>query len=277
MAEERRSFALELDLPARPEEVWEALTQASELTRWFPLQAEVTPGVGGSVTWSWDGAWTWTSRIAGWEPGRRLLLLDELARPFDADGAPLPEGAAQPAKIAMEFTLEVKGGRAARLRLVHSGFGHGAAWDDELDGIRHGWAFELRSLAHYLGRHRGRQRHAAHAQVTTQLPCDEVWKRLLGRGGFELSPWPPAAGQPYTITGAGERFSGEVLIASRDRQFAGTTRELGDGLFRIETWRAGGEVGVLVGASSWSEESAPRMKAFVAQAQGAVEGVLAGG
>lgn len=35
--------------------VWRALTEAEELTRWFPLQARVTPGEGGEIWMSWNG------------------------------------------------------------------------------------------------------------------------------------------------------------------------------------------------------------------------------
>ena len=47
----RRSFSMSIDIDATPEEVWRALTDAGELMRWFPLQARVTPGKGGSVFW----------------------------------------------------------------------------------------------------------------------------------------------------------------------------------------------------------------------------------
>ena len=59
----------------------------------------------------------------------------------------------------MEFTLETHQGKT-RLRLVHSGFGEGAAWDNELEGITEGWQAELRSLRHYLERHRGQDRYS---------------------------------------------------------------------------------------------------------------------
>ena len=39
-----------------PDIVWKALAEAEELARWFPLEARVTPGVGGSIWLSW-GSW----------------------------------------------------------------------------------------------------------------------------------------------------------------------------------------------------------------------------
>ena len=155
MAERR--FEMSIDINATPEDVWRALTDAGELMRWFPLQARVTPGKGGSVFWGWDQHWAWESEIDAWEPGARLRLVENRTA-FDVNGKPLA-GPAE--RLAMEFTLETHAGQTT-LRLVHSGFGDGASWDDELDAVSAGWQFELRGLRHYLERHKGRDRqHAA--------------------------------------------------------------------------------------------------------------------
>ena len=87
----------------------------------------------------------------------------------------------------MEFTLETHEGKT-RLRLVHSGFGHGGAWDAEIEGISEGWQAELRSLRHYLRRHRGRDRKAGRALVATTLPRETAWAPLLGPAATGLTP-----------------------------------------------------------------------------------------
>ena len=156
-----RSIEVAVEIGATVEEVWQALTDADELMRWFPLTAEVTPGEGGSMRWAWDDGWSWVSTIERWEPGRVLGLGNRDQRPFDAHGQPLPAGQVAPANLAMEFTLESDGG-ITRLRLIHSGFGQGAAWDDELDGVSVGWQSELASLKHYLEHHRGRFANIGH-------------------------------------------------------------------------------------------------------------------
>ena len=139
----RRSFSMSIDINATPEEVWRALTDAGELMRWFPLQARVTPGKGGSVFWGWDEHWAWESQIDAWEPERRLGLVEN--RPaFDVNGEPLP---GPPEQLAMEFTLDTHAGKTT-LRIVHSGFGDGDSWDDELESVSAGWQFELRGLKH---------------------------------------------------------------------------------------------------------------------------------
>ena len=195
--DQQRAFEMALDIAATPDEVWRALTQAEELVRWFPMEARVTPGVGGTMLWNWGEGQDWESRIDVWEPGRRLRLVQDDARPYDTQGRPLPAGLSEPARIAMEFTLETHRGKT-RLRLVHSGFGEGAAWDAEIEGISEGWQAELRSLRHYLERHRGQDRYPGRAMLSTSMPREAAWDRLLGPDGFLVTPSNPKEGEELT-------------------------------------------------------------------------------
>jgi uncharacterized protein YndB with AHSA1/START domain len=261
-----RAFEMAIDVEAAPDDVWRALTEADELVRWFPLQARVTPGRGGTMSWSWGDAWQWDTTIDAWEPQRRLRLVQERAEPNDAEGRPLPSGTTKPARIALEITLESHAGRT-RVRLVHSGFERGAGWDDEFDGISGGWQFELRSLAYYLSRHRGRDRYAALARATTPAAREEVWKKLVGPDGYRVDAPTLKEGGPYTLTAPdGERFSGTVLCTLPGRQFAGTVRELDDGIIRIETWRGGGQTGAMVWLATYGAQR-ERVDAFERRAQ----------
>jgi len=61
---------LQIDVPA--DVVWEALTDATELQRWFPMYAEVSPGEGGKIFMRWRDYWQGTTHIQIWEPGRHL-------------------------------------------------------------------------------------------------------------------------------------------------------------------------------------------------------------
>ncbi|MGH7528212.1 MAG: SRPBCC family protein [Gemmatimonadales bacterium] len=267
MTEKPRAFEMSLDIDAPREDVWRALTQAEELVRWFPLEARVTPGPGGTMFWSWGGGQDWETRIEGWEPGRLLRLIQEDARPYDTQGRMLPPGQAEPARIAMEFTLETHQGKT-RLRIVHSGFGRGAAWDNELDGITEGWQGELRSLRHYLERHRGKQRHVGRAMLSTTTPRDAAWAKLTGAGGYRVTPAEPEAGRPYEVTApTGDRFSGTVELYLPRMTLAGTVRELDDGWLRLLTWRdATGSTGVWVWLATYAGDG-ERVQAFAKEAQ----------
>jgi uncharacterized protein YndB with AHSA1/START domain len=252
--EQRRAFEMALDLAATPDDVWRALTTAEELVRWFPLGARVTPGAGGTMWWDWGEGEGWESQIEAWEPCRRLRMVQEEDRPYDAEGRPLPAGESELSRLAMEFTLETHQGKT-RLRLVHSGFGQGAAWDNELDGITEGWQAELRSLRHYLERHPGEDRYPGRARLTTAMPRTEAWNCLLGPGGFVVTPTNPKEGETYTVTTpGGQRFSGTVQLHLPRQTLAGTVAELDDGWFRLITWTdATGATGVLAWVSTYRD------------------------
>lgn len=269
--EQVRAFRMSLDIDASPAEVWRALTEAEEIVRWFSTEARVKPGKGGSMLWSWGYGEDWETRIDAWEPSRLLRLVQEDARPYDTEGRQLPPGEVESARIAMEFTLESHQGKT-RLRLVHSGFGRGAAWDAEVEGITEGWQAELRSLRHYLRRHRGQNRKAGRALVNTALPREAAWARLLGPGGFTLTPAEPSEGERYeVVTPGGRRYSGIVQLNLPGQTIAGTVSELGDGWFRLLTWKdARGSTGVWAWLATYGDDDAP-VREFRDQAQESLE------
>ena len=73
-----RTQELSLTIEAPAADVWKALTDAEELTRWFVPEARVVPGVGGSLWMSWGGGMEGTTHITDWEPNRRMRTADEL-------------------------------------------------------------------------------------------------------------------------------------------------------------------------------------------------------
>jgi uncharacterized protein YndB with AHSA1/START domain len=268
--EKSRAFEMSIDIDAPVEDVWEALTNARELVRWFPIGAEVTPGQGGSMTWSWGDSWSGTMRIEAWQPPRLLRLVDEKARPYDTEGHRRPEEEAVASRVAVEITLETVQG-TTRMRLVHSGFGLGSAWDDEIDGVSTGWQFELRSLRHYLQRHHGRDRHPAWAHLSIAQPIPAVWSRLVSNDGFAIETSKLEPGTSYAVNAAtGDRFTGTIELFLPDREFFGTVRELNDGVFRLSTYRAGDRTGVTVWAATY-ENNGTSMRGFQQRAQAVLE------
>jgi uncharacterized protein YndB with AHSA1/START domain len=253
-----RTFSMTLDINATPDDVWRALTDAGELVRWFPLQASVTPGSGGTMFWGWDGRFAWESTIDAWEPGSRLRLVEN--RPaFDVEGNPV-DGTSHP--MAMEFILETHAGRT-RLRFVHSGFGQGASWDDELESVSAGWQFELRSLRLYLERHKGRDRHHAALHQVTTLDVAATWARLLGPDAFPLAEGELAVGERCAIAAAtGDRFSGTIEWLNREHDLVLLVDDFDSGIFRMSTWFAGGKTGVQVWLTSYDPSNAERVRQF---------------
>lgn len=246
-----REARVAIEIDATVETVWRALTDPQELTRWFPTTAEVTPRPGGAFVISWNGQWEWKTTIADWQPLERLRLLDPRATPFDADGRPL--AGVPPVSMAIEFTLEARGGRTL-VRVVHSGFGHGAAWDDEIDGVSLGWNVELRGLRHYLSRHQGRSRRIAWAHQSCDAPLPDVWRHLTSAEGLVSS------GSVSDLHGGdrctlglvtGDAIEGTVLFAVPGRQLVVAAENFGDGLFRLSLDRAAGRAMVQVWMSTW--------------------------
>jgi uncharacterized protein YndB with AHSA1/START domain len=265
-----RSFTTSLDIAASPEEVWTALTEAGELVRWFPLNAEVSPGAGGSMKWSWEDSWTWELRIEAWEPGRRLRLVQDEAPVYDAEGRVVDAPRSPGGPIVVEFTLEGVGGRT-HLHLVHSGFGPAADWDDELDGISVGWQSELRGLRHYLERHRGRDRTVVAVRASSDASIETIWRRLAGGEGFALRPDAPRAGGAFEAAPpGGEPFTGSTELYIPDRAFFGVVPALGDAQFCISTHRAEGRTGMQVWLAAWNGRT-PALDRFEAAARRTVD------
>ena len=181
-----RQVVKETAIAATPAEVWQALTDARELTRWFPVEARVEPGLGGSIWLSWGEGAGGEAPITAWEPGRRFEWTETRG----------------PIKLAVDFHLESRGGGTV-VRLVQSGFGDGPEWDDEFHMVTGGWAYFMTHLKWYLERHRGIQRDLISFRERVTLPRDDVFGRLVAiANSFDATPFvnSPASGQAgFTI------------------------------------------------------------------------------
>ncbi|HEX5051911.1 MAG TPA: SRPBCC domain-containing protein [Planctomycetota bacterium] len=225
-----RSFQIQLDIQAPRDAVWQALTEAESIARWFAPTAVCEPRAGGRLLWQWGQMHTWEQTIEVFAPGAHLRTR------YDSvvdDG----RGGKQP--LFVDFHLE--GGRGVTtLRLVHSGFGPEAAFDAEYDGISGGWPVELRSLRLYLERHRGCERMLAWSAHSTALAPEVAWQRLTGPGGLAAEGLPRLCeGDRFAldVPGAGP-ISGTTLYAPTSREFSGVAANLDDGWFRVhcEHW-----------------------------------------
>jgi uncharacterized protein YndB with AHSA1/START domain len=140
---------VEIDRPI--EEVWQAITDAKEIARWFAGKMTVEPGVGGFVLAEFSPGMDWKTMIEVWEPNRHLRLTENRDRVMSASGM---EQVMEACRLVEDFYLETQGGKTV-LRLVHSGFGSSKAWDDEYEGTQGGWPVCFFRLKHGLERHRG--------------------------------------------------------------------------------------------------------------------------
>ncbi len=208
-----RDVEREVELGVPADAVWRALTDAHELTRWFPMEARVTPGVGGTITMRWEGEPPLDSRIEVWVPGHHLRLL----------------GLGGLTDLVTDIFLEGRSGSTV-LRVVTSGFGSEASWDNILDGFRMGWDFELLGLKHYLERHLGKDRLVARARVSIS-DYGSAWQRLVQspdwfRGDLVL-------GDRLSIGAGGERITGVLRVWEPPRQLVVEVDGWNDALTRV--------------------------------------------
>jgi uncharacterized protein YndB with AHSA1/START domain len=246
-----RSVSLTIDLDAPVDLVWRALTDPAALVQWFPTTAAVDPRPGGPFTISWDGLWQWDMVVTTWEPNRRLTLRNPQARPFDAAGH--AQAAAPAVELTLEFTLDAHGDRTT-LRLVQSGFGHGASWDDEVDGVAMGWHIELRGLQHYLAHHRGQPRSTAWASAVTGRTIAEAWSHLVGPSGIVRRGFSADLrdGDRCRLDlSTGDTLDGRVVWIYPGRQLLVAADNFSNALVRLSLDRAAGVTMAQVWLSSW--------------------------
>ena len=125
----------QIEIDSSAEVVWQHLTEAEKIVRWFAPEAKVEPGLGGKVWLSWGPGMEGESPIHLWEPGQRVGWTESGANP----------------KV-VEFEIEAKDGKTT-LRLVQSGFGEGAKFDDEYEATNGGWRTFFRILKYSIEHH----------------------------------------------------------------------------------------------------------------------------
>lgn len=270
-----RTIETEIAIEATPERVWKALTDAVELTRWFPLEAGVEPGEGGKILLSWGANMEGLSRIRVWEPHRHLQTSwMEPTERMKASGKDAPAGSTANLaaggewpgdKLIVDYFLEAEGGKTV-LRLVHSGFSADARWDNEFDSHRRGWNYELRSLRHYLERHAGRQRKMVWLRAPLQVSAEVAWNRLIGPEGLarEGSLGRSQVDHAYRVrTVHGDDLKGTVTIFDQPLQLGLTLDNMRSSLLRfsIETCYGPAEANLFL--SSWTgDDGDPAMQSF---------------
>jgi uncharacterized protein YndB with AHSA1/START domain len=165
-----RTQTHEIVIDAPIEAVWKAISEGEELTRWFVDDATVTPGVGGTISISWDGGEMSSGTIEAWEPNKKLRK----------KLAPLEMGAlkSDPAvPMIDEYTIERRDGKTV-LRLVCSGIPDAPEWDGFYNGTDSGWGSFFRTLRHYLEHHRGQPRATIKVIGKMTGSLDDAWGRL---------------------------------------------------------------------------------------------------
>ncbi len=264
MMADERTFEMEIELNATPEQVWAAISDGEGLQRWFPPIARVEPGVGGTIFMDWGNGMAGTSEIEAWVPNEHLRGV--WVMPMGDDAPPI--------RLGVDWYLSSKGGTTV-LRLVHSGFTTDSAWDEQYDSISGGWGFELRGLRHYLEHHNGTDRRV----VTVRHPVTDddaaTWASAIGKEGLDLRLDGASEGDGFTIR-LGDRDVRGTIAVNKPLHFAGAVDGCANAFLRVALDRGcdAGEGGPVL--TLWlSTYGAPEEEiALVEQAWEAMSGAI---
>ncbi|QCI67320.1 SRPBCC family protein [Phreatobacter stygius] len=139
--QERRSIALEFELPGTPDQVWRAIATGPGISSWF-VPSEVEERQGGAVAFHLGPGLESTGEVTAFEPPRCFAYVE----PGWSETAP---------PLGTEFVIEARAGGTCVVRLVHSLFTTQSDWDDELGSMETGWPpfFEVLKLylTHFAG------------------------------------------------------------------------------------------------------------------------------
>ena len=219
---ERRGLSVEMTIDAPASAVWKALTDATELTRWFPTGASVTPGAGGKIVYIWNeyDNLEFASNISIWKENEHLRLEDNFGGPTH---------------VVTDYLLE-SDGNSTKLRLVQSGFTSDESWDEMYDGVRRGWAFELRGLRHYLENHLGKDRTpiCLTRPIGDAAPKD-VWAKLTNGSAAFLRGYSSDSkeGDAVRIPTPDGETEAHIVLINGSRQVVLCVPSLNDAYLRV--------------------------------------------
>jgi uncharacterized protein YndB with AHSA1/START domain len=220
-----RVLEFAVDLPTDPDTVWRLLTDPAGLAEWFAPQVEGSGQQGGTLTLSWGPDVRWSTKVASAEPGRLVRWQDD----YDAYQQ-LPRTASA---VVIEWEIS-PGPGGTRLRLVHSGFGDGAEWDDMYDGTKAGWTFFMWHLLETVRQHLGHRRTVVFERRTSTLTREALGERLFGPDGLALAPSRPQSGTAAELSLGGARRRFDVQHARLPTNLFGKLPDLGDAILLVE-------------------------------------------
>jgi uncharacterized protein YndB with AHSA1/START domain len=216
-----RDLELSVELDASPEDVFRAVTDGTEIAKWFAPEARVTPPEGGNK------GRIWISWGEGMSVEHEIEIFDAPKRMRHPSG----RNGETKAPLYAEWSIEAREGGKTTLRLVHSGFSASADWDHEYEAHGRGWRLMLQNLRHYFARHPHEP--AVHLLFTSnvQSPRRSIWTTLLGAFGWSA---PPRVGDQFRFTTpTGGVLTGVVDLVMDTRDLALVVREYGDALLRF--------------------------------------------
>jgi uncharacterized protein YndB with AHSA1/START domain len=189
----RRSVQVEIEVPGTPEEVWQAIATGPGISSWFvPAEFEERDGKPVAVKLNFGPGMETRSAITDWDPPRK----------FAAQG----EGWGGSPPMADEWSVEARGGGMCVVRVVNSLFARTDDWDNQLDGLEHGWPAYFRILRRYLADFKGMPCSAMQLVAISSDSESKTWEKL----GGDLGLLKVAQGQQWSAPDGFPRMTGVV-------------------------------------------------------------------
>lgn len=188
-----RTIDLSVEVTGTPEQVWTAIATGPGISSWFvPTTVEEREGGATTSVFGPGPEMTVPGRVTAWDPPHRVL--------FEGD-----EGSET---LAFEWLVEARDGGSCIVRLVNSGFGSGAEWDAQYDGMEQGWRLFLLNLQLHLAHFPGQ---AGRAMLPTAMWAGDraaAWAAVTEALGI---PDEPAAGERIATQGDAPTLAGTVV------------------------------------------------------------------
>lgn len=193
----RLEFSVEV--PGTPEQVWEAVATAKGMSAWF-LPTELEEREGGALHFTMGPEMGSDGHVTGWDPPRRIVYEEDWAALMGKEPDAL-------SPLTSEFIVEAQSGGTCVVRVTSSGFGTGAAWEQEWwDTLAPNWMPFFDNLRLYLSHFPGQAATQLEASASHDGDAEAVWSSLqhelgLGEEGATVE----VRGATGTVERVGER------------------------------------------------------------------------
>ena len=173
--EYRLEFSVEV--PGTPEQVWHALATGTGMSAWF-LPTRIEEHEGGALHISMGPEMGSDGHVTRWQPPHRLVYEEDWAALMGKDPDEL-------SPLTSEFVVEAQSGGTCVVRVTSSGFGIGAAWEQEFwDEMGPGWMPYFDHLRLYLTHFPGQTATSFEASAAHPVDAPSLWTAL--REGLSL-------------------------------------------------------------------------------------------
>jgi uncharacterized protein YndB with AHSA1/START domain len=177
----RLEFSVEV--PGSPEQVWQAIATAKGMSAWF-LPTELEEREGGTLHFAMGPDMGSDGHVTGWEPPRRLVYEEDWA-------ALMGKGPDELSALTSEFIVEARSGGTCVVRVTSSGFGTGAAWEQEFwADMGTSWMPFFDNLRLYLSRFAGQEATPLEAGSSHPSDAETLWSTLRDALGLGVEGTP---------------------------------------------------------------------------------------